>query len=214
MTDFIRARSSEQKAQRMQEVKDVTASLFEKLPYHEITLSTIGENLGWSRANLYKYVSSKEEVFLSLADDARHAYYNDLMQAFSHSEDLDHRQIAQRWATIYDNNKDWATLGSILVSIIEQNVSYERLKEFKKNYYDEVFSLTKNIAANIGVPKDDFTSFFNTIHYHASGICGVCATNPQVKKIKTELGIPKEEANFKNEMEKFILMCLDAYCED
>ena len=77
--DFIRARSSEQKSQRMADIKRATAQLYRDFPYHEITLTTIAERLGWSRASLYKYVTTKEEIFLELSADARNAYFEDLL---------------------------------------------------------------------------------------------------------------------------------------
>ena len=80
--DFIRARSSEQKSQRMADIKRATAQLYRDFPYHEITLTTIAERLGWSRASLYKYVTTKEEIFLELSADARNAYFEDLLSAF------------------------------------------------------------------------------------------------------------------------------------
>ena len=66
MAEFIRARSPEQKGQRLDEIKGAVRRQFAERPYHEITLTTIAEELGWSRANLYKYVTTKEEIFLLL----------------------------------------------------------------------------------------------------------------------------------------------------
>ena len=61
MENYIRARTVEQKQERMLEIKTVADTLFKKMPYANITLTTIAEDLGWSRANLYKYVTTKEE---------------------------------------------------------------------------------------------------------------------------------------------------------
>lgn len=211
MTSFKRARSTDQKIERMEEIKAVTSKLFDKHPYHEITLSTIGDNLGWSRANLYKYVSSKEEIFLQLADDARHAYYEDLLSEFSNCKNLDVERIAKRWAKISEKNMEWSTLGAILVSIVEKNVGIELLKKFKKGYYDEVDTLAKEISPNLKILEQDFADLYNTIHYHAVGLCGICTSNPLVKQAIEELGIKRKNVNYKKEMEKFILMCLKAY---
>ena len=41
MTDFVRARSEEQKQARMAEIKVAADELFCSVPYQEITLSTI-----------------------------------------------------------------------------------------------------------------------------------------------------------------------------
>ncbi len=212
MNEFLRARSDEQKAQRMTEIKEVTAELFETHSYSEITLSSIGEQLGWSRANLYKYVSSKEEVFLQLSADARDSYYEGLLKAFKSKKSYDKQEVAKKWANVSDKNRDWAKYGSILVLVVEQNVSYECLKEFKKGFYDQLDVLVKEIAPKIGVSKEDFPLFFNTIHYHASGLSGLCSINPMIKQAVEELGIKRLKLNFKAEMEKFILMCLNEYC--
>ena len=64
MTDFVRARSEEQKQARMAEIKVAADELFCSVPYQEITLSTIAGKLSWTRANLYKYVTTKEEIYL------------------------------------------------------------------------------------------------------------------------------------------------------
>lgn len=63
MSEFVRARSAEQKEARMEEVKRAADRLFSAKPYHDITLTTIAAELSWTRANLYKYVTSKEDIF-------------------------------------------------------------------------------------------------------------------------------------------------------
>lgn len=42
----------------MNEIKTAADSVFGENPYSEITLTTIAQQLGWSRANLYKYFSN------------------------------------------------------------------------------------------------------------------------------------------------------------
>ena len=81
MSDFIRARSPEQKEQRIAEIKEAADSLFRTRPYNEITLSTIAEQLSWTRANLYRYVSTKEEIYLQIAEDCMRSYYDALDNA-------------------------------------------------------------------------------------------------------------------------------------
>ena len=58
------------------------------MPYTEIAITTIADKLIWSRANLYKYVTTKEEIFLELsamlalsADEAYKLQLNILMFA-------------------------------------------------------------------------------------------------------------------------------------
>lgn len=37
------------------------------MPYTEIAITTIADKLIWSHANLYKYVTTKEEIFLEIS---------------------------------------------------------------------------------------------------------------------------------------------------
>ena len=45
MESFVRARSDEQKAQRFAEIKAAAKRQFAQRPYHEITLTTIAEEV-------------------------------------------------------------------------------------------------------------------------------------------------------------------------
>lgn len=206
--DFIRARSSEQKSQRMADIKRATAQLYRDFPYHEITLTTIAERLGWSRASLYKYVTTKEEIFLELSADARNAYFEDLLSAFPPTFYFNASAIAASWAQIAEANKDWFVYGDILMTIIETNVTLDRLKAFKKGYFDYLDKLYSQMGAMLGVSKDRFDYLISTIHFHGTGMVGGCATNPMVSQALNELGINNPKLDFRSSMEEFICMCL------
>ena len=49
MADYIRARSPEHKQERMDAIMAAADELFADRPYHQITMGTIAEKLGWSR---------------------------------------------------------------------------------------------------------------------------------------------------------------------
>ena len=145
MADFIRARSAEQKEQRLNEIKGAVRRQFAERPYHEITLTTIAEELGWSRANLYKYVSTKEEVFLLLAADECRAYFDALLAALPEGCGLSPATIAEVWAGIANAHQEYFRLGDLLSTIIETNVGVERLAEFKRCYYDCVGTMRERL---------------------------------------------------------------------
>ena len=66
----------------MAEIKAAADELFCSVPYQEITLSTIAGKLSWTRANLYKYVTTKEEIYLEICSDKMQSYFDDLFAAF------------------------------------------------------------------------------------------------------------------------------------
>ena len=134
--DFIRARSDEHKEERLCQIKEATAELFRTAPYAEITLTTIAEKLGWSRANLYKYVTTKEEIFLEIASEKMAAYYGALIDAFKKASGRPASELSKIWADVLDANQDYMRYVSYLNPVIETNVTVDRLASFKKKYYD------------------------------------------------------------------------------
>ena len=86
MKEFKRARTPEQREQRMQDIKAAADAMFSESPYHEITLTRIADRLGCSRTQIYKYTATKEEVFLELTEDKRGSYFEALLAAFPAEE--------------------------------------------------------------------------------------------------------------------------------
>lgn len=210
--DFKRARSEEQKSQRMDDIKRATAELFATSPYHEITLTTIAARLGWSRANLYKYVTTKEEIFLELTADARDAYFDALLAVFESNataNEPDIKKLAQDWARAAAENQAWFSYGSFLLTIIETNVTVERLKVFKRDYYDALPRLTGAFAQIIDIDQEHFSRLLVMIGNQAIGLVNNCAHNPLIAQALEELGIERSIPELEPELTEFIEMCLE-----
>lgn len=211
MPDFKRARSNEQKEQRMLEIKNTVEELFAKKPYHDITLTTIAKELNLTRANLYRYVSTKEEIFLDICADKRDCYYNALKAAFPTECGYSLEVFAEVWAGIINAHKDHLHYSDILCTIVETNVSVERLSAFKIRYYNEVYKVTDLIAVHLGISKEDSYEMFLNVHFHAVGVSGICRWNPLIAEALARANIVLPEVNFKDNMKNFILMNLKSY---
>lgn len=211
MADFIRARSDEQKQQRMDQIKAATAELFQEHPYHEITLALIAEHLGWSRAALYKYVTTKEEIFLELAQDTRHAYEDSLLCAWPAGASYTPQVLAEVWAEQFNEHRAFLRYSGLLSSIIEVNVTVERLAAFKADYYASQDRLCDRLMLNLGISCARARQLTNAIYYHAIGICGWCTSNPLVPQACALAGITRRTVDFRDEMRDFIEMSLGYY---
>ena len=62
MTDWIRARTKQQKAELLQEIYVVARLQLNAKSFDSISFASISKQLSFSRANLYKYVQSKEDI--------------------------------------------------------------------------------------------------------------------------------------------------------
>ena len=211
MAEFIRARSPEQKGQRLEEIKGAVRRQFAERPYHEITLTTIADELGWSRANLYKYVSTKEEVFLLLTADEMDAYFNALLTALPEGCGLAPDTVAEVWAGIANAHQEYFRLGDLLTTIVETNVTVERLMAFKRAYYDHVACMREHLPLILDIEPERVEPLLVAIYYHATGLVSGCWSNPLIAEALERLEIARPETDFRAEMRDFVGMCLDHY---
>lgn len=211
MQEFIRARSEQQKQLRMNEIMTATDALFSAHTYHEITLTTIAEALSWSRGNLYKYVTTKEEIFLELYLAKQSDYFRDIHAAFANSANLTDEKFAELWTAALDHNHDYLRYYGILVTIIETNVTIERLAEFKKNVmigFDSVLAILEN---HCKISHDKAADLFWTFLFHANGLNNSCNVNPLIKEAMKIAGLPEPKLDFARKFQDFMLMCLKGY---
>lgn len=211
MSEFIRARSDEQKAQRLAEVKAAARKQFAERPYHEITLTTIADELGWSRANLYKYVSTKEEIFLLLAGDACAEYFDALFAALPEGCGFSAATVAEIWAGIANAHQEYFRLGDLLSTIIETNVTVERLAVFKQGYYRNVDAMAERLPRILDIEPRDVEHLLLAVYYHATGLVSGCWKNPLIAQALEQIGRPRPKIDFRAEMREFIGMCIEHY---
>ena len=81
--NFIRAKSQENKNIRIQQIMDTTDKLFYEKTYHEITLTMIAKEMNLARGGLYKYVTSKEEIFLMIYLQKQGMMLQDIVNSLS-----------------------------------------------------------------------------------------------------------------------------------
>ncbi|MHB8127987.1 MAG: TetR family transcriptional regulator [Mobilitalea sp.] len=213
MEEFIRARSTEQKLLRMNEIMEATDKLFSEHTYHKITLTIIAEALNWSRGNLYKYVTTKEEIFLELYLKKQHDYFDNVNATFADKTDLTEEEFADLWSNILDNNHDFLRYYGILATIIETNVTVERLADFKRNVSTGLNEIMAILEKHSNLSYEKAYNLFGTLIFHACGLNNSCNINPLVKEAMKMAGLPELKLDFVLEFKQFMIMCLKGYKE-
>ena len=204
----MRARSSSQKEERMTEIKKAADAQFAEKPYHMITLTTIAEQLSWSRANLYKYVTTKEEIFLELTREKWDTYFTALRSAFPPGCGYSPEVASEVWAGILNADNGHLKYSAILPSIIETNVAIEKLAAFKKFFHQQTDVFTELLHLNFGFSQEKAYEIFMTIHYQAVGLYGYCNAGPLVEKALRMAEVNLIIPDFRERMKEFIHMNL------
>ena len=142
-----RARTEEQKEKRIRELTDAAGRLHESSQLSEITIAMIAREAGWTRSNVYKYFSTKEEVFLELLKLDLRAWGSELVSALSGRENWDVESVSGVWAESCMRQTRLIELMSVLFSVLERNTSVERLTLFKRELMADLGSLGAALGA-------------------------------------------------------------------
>ncbi|MGI9533659.1 MAG: TetR/AcrR family transcriptional regulator [Thermodesulfobacteriota bacterium] len=144
--EWERARTDEQKEQRVAEIVAATERLYEKYSFEEITFVMIAEEANFTRSNLYKYFSSKEEIFLEFVKNDIKLYVKNLVKEFSKDKNYSVEQFVSIWVKILVKHKRLLNLIGILFAFLEKNCSVESLTDFKFATKDELMSTVELIC--------------------------------------------------------------------
>jgi len=208
VSDYIRARSPEQKQERMEAIMAAADKLFQKQPYHKITMGTIAEELGWSRSNLYKYAATQEEIFLALHSAKNRAWLGDLAEALKDAP-LPADEFARRWADATDRHADFLSYQEIVISIIESNVTLERLTQFKRDFADMLAPIVSLLARQCDIDEETATGLYLTLLFQAPGLYNHFHCAELTREAMLAAGLKPVEGTFAESYARFVEMCVE-----
>lgn len=138
-----RARNEEQKKQRISEIVDATARLYKAIPFENITFTRIAKEAEFTRSNLYKYFSSKEEIFLAFVQQDIATWRDDVLRTYGKCKIKSVETFVSFWVDILLRHQRLLDLISILPSFLEKNVTEDVLVDFKRSVNGELSVLSE-----------------------------------------------------------------------
>jgi AcrR family transcriptional regulator len=130
---FRRARKPEEQQQRREAILAAAAELFDAGGEQAAGLTAIAVKAGFTKSNVYRYFESREEVLLSLFLADMEVFAIDFERAVAATEVDDIDGLARAGADCFIAHRRFATLMSILASVLEHNVSEERIVSVKRS---------------------------------------------------------------------------------
>ena len=194
MTEWERARTSEQKESREKEILEAAKKLLEEKSYESIKFSDLAQLVTFSRANIYKYFESKEEVYLSLLADEI------LKFAIRAEEILNNKAISRStgiedfcntWTDLFSSENNLLLLLSMAGNILEKNCSDKILLQSKSSMYNAIqnhlipsFSLYFPTLSSL-----EISELINNLVVLANGLYSLCGLSEHQKKLLREKGM-------------------------
>jgi AcrR family transcriptional regulator len=131
---YLRARSPEQKEERRRHLLDTARSLLTEMPdLHELGINELARRAQMTKSNVYRYFESSEAVLLDVLVEEFMLWRADLQKALGRGGKrigtIEH--IARAFSATLVARPLLCRLTSIFPSILERNVSTERIAGFK-----------------------------------------------------------------------------------
>ena len=159
--DWVRARSDEQIEQRISEIVDATARLYEQYRFEDITFAMIAKDANFTRSNLYRYFQTKEDIFLELMKHDIAAWRAEVLENFTDGN-VSPGETAEITVALILKHKRMVKLFTILFTLLEPNSSLEALTEFKRKINQEIGTVAQYLSTVLPFPSVEAAAEFIT----------------------------------------------------
>ena len=131
MVKQVRARSEEAKRARRTEILSQTRRLWASTRYADLTLQQVAQGVGLSKPALYAYFPTKEELFLSLTQQALDDWFAALEQHLRLGGRHTPASLVGLILALIEERTELVTLIPPLSALFERNVGVERARAYK-----------------------------------------------------------------------------------
>ena len=119
---------------RREEIIEGCARLYETVSFKESTMKEISTAISLTRASIYNYFQTKEEIFLALLQREYERWTARLEKAREEHEKMSREEFARELAHSLEERQQLLKLLSMNLYDLEENCRFERLVEFKVVY--------------------------------------------------------------------------------
>ncbi len=145
--NWQRARTVEKKNERKEAIYKAALSLFKKKGYECVSFNGIASEAGFTKSNMYRYFSSKDEIFLNIFTSLFEDWCADCTQRLQElKQNSEVEQFAETWVASCMSHPQFLDLTPILFVSLESNSSYEQLLEFKQRSMNLLYKLAIEIS--------------------------------------------------------------------
>jgi len=144
--NWQRATTTAKKDERKEAIYSAALMLFKEKGYEKVSFNGIAAQANFTKSNMYRYFSSKEEIFLSIFSDLFESWFNDVHRELSNLEQSADLEIFTKvWVETYSAYPEFLDLIPILFTSLENNSSYEQLVIFKGKSKHLLYQLALDI---------------------------------------------------------------------
>jgi len=200
--NWQRARTDENKSERKGAIYQAAFTLFKKKGYDNVSFNGIAVEAGFTKSNMYRYFSSKEEIFLNVFADLFERWFEDLMQRLQQlKQDEATSHFVETWVASLLAHQRFLDLTPLLFISLEKNSSYEQLLVFKRDAKNLLYRISIEIGRIYPDVQNEKAFRFLTMSYAAMSNCWAAnSQNDALKKIYQQDEFKELKPNFEQDL--------------
>ncbi len=183
--NWQRARTDEKKNERKEAIYKAAFTLFKKNGYDNVSFNGIASEAGFTKSNMYRYFSSKDEIFLNVFAELFENWVEDCckrLQKLKQDEEIKH--FSKTYVNSLMSHQQFLDLTPILFLSLEKNSSFEQLLEFKKLAKNLLYKITIEISRIYpDIRGEKAFKFLSLGHAATSSYWAAATQNETLKKI-------------------------------
>lgn len=159
---FQRARSSEAKEQRENDILQAARALATQKGIRTVTLAEIGDAAGLHKSAMVRYFQTREQIFLVLAGQGWREWSAALRERLSRTLPNEPRAVAEAFAQTLFARPLFCDLLAHVPLNLERNASLERIRAFKLIALEEVAAIGAELTRLLGLSRPQPTHVVST----------------------------------------------------
>jgi AcrR family transcriptional regulator len=207
---FQRARSPEQKEERrLHLLQTAKSALHGGMEVSELGLNELARQAQMTKSNVYRYFENREALLLALLEEESELWRREVATRLAALKHATTEQIAQAFAAASAAYPLMCQLLSILPSILEHNVSRERLATFKAG----VLVLGSNVAEQLhtcapSIPFEAYVAFFRQALALMIGLWPLSHPSDVLVDVLSDPGLQALRYDFETDLAAGLLLLL------
>ncbi len=186
--DFQRARHPEQKEQRRLSILAAAREMLDEAGPEDLSLNKLARRAGLAKSNVYRYFESREEVLMHVLQSDLDDFLSDLESRLGglRGKSRTDRFVEHIVKSVSDRPR-LCQLVSVLSSVLEQNLSAEGVRSFKRATLGRVQRTI--LAAHDAVPELSISQHLEVMRYAFALLVGLWAAThpgPTVERVLAE----------------------------
>ncbi|MCA9779043.1 MAG: TetR family transcriptional regulator [Candidatus Eremiobacteraeota bacterium] len=202
MPNWQRARKPSQKRVRKEEILEAARRLFGTSSYDAVSLNGIAREAGMSKPNLYRYFSSREEIFLHILREEQQSFAARLSARLQSLEKgAEPAEIVGAWLEASVDSPELLALLPQLGTSLEKNSSLEQLVAYKKESFagaQQLAELHHRLYPRLSV--DVWKEVLNSAVALLAGLWPLCNGNEKVDEAMLHPEVGLEPWDFRKMM--------------